>query len=334
MAKRRYYCAMIKFTRAVFVGVLLFMPPAYADMGPSRSLNKNGAPVTSDGAGWSAITSKITARQIADWIFCNCIDIDNSYDALRGVGILTPGSTINLVNGVGGYVMSQTPYIGPFPTAVALFGMGIADVDGGKVWGLNTALSDNRGQTGVTAHTGRSMYNELDINFTSPSSTGIGLLVAGRSLAQPSAAIGFACSSLDQNNGNTAKWSHCYRSDDGVTDTFGVVSSKTVNTGSTTSDSQSLTFVSYLSGTQKAQAVYFGSDGDFHATAGMQVNGGLKLHVYTVAQLTSAYTCNSGNEGLLASVSDANSTTFNATLVGGGSNHVLAYCNGTAFTVH
>jgi hypothetical protein len=76
------------------------------------------------------------------------------------------------------------------------------------------------------------------------------------------------------------------------------------------------------------------SDGDFRATAGMHVDTGVFLHVYTVAQLTSAYTCNSGNEGLLASVSDANSATFNATLVGGGSNHVMAYCNGTAFTVH
>ena len=61
------------------------------------------------------------------------------------------------------------------------------------------------------------------------------------------------------------------------------------------------------------------------------LNTALKLKKVTAAQLP---TCVSGNEGTLYAVSDANSATFNATVAGGGSNHVMAYCNGTNWTVH
>lgn len=60
----------------------------------------------------------------------------------------------------------------------------------------------------------------------------------------------------------------------------------------------------------------------------------LQITKRTVASLTGAITCNAGNEGVLAAVTDANSATFNAALAGGGANHVLAYCNGTGWTVH
>lgn len=45
-------------------------------------------------------------------------------------------------------------------------------------------------------------------------------------------------------------------------------------------------------------------------------------------------TCNTGNEGSLASVTDSTTATAGAAIVGGGSSHVLGYCNGTAWTVH
>jgi len=45
-------------------------------------------------------------------------------------------------------------------------------------------------------------------------------------------------------------------------------------------------------------------------------------------------TCNSGREGLMQPISDSNSTTFNATISGGSTNHVIAYCNGTNYKVH
>jgi hypothetical protein len=44
--------------------------------------------------------------------------------------------------------------------------------------------------------------------------------------------------------------------------------------------------------------------------------------------------CGSSTEGQLASVTDASSATNGATFTGGGSNHILGYCNGTNWTVH
>ena len=52
---------------------------------------------------------------------------------------------------------------------------------------------------------------------------------------------------------------------------------------------------------------------------------------YTVATLP---TCNSGASGTIASVSDATSPTYNATLTGSGAVHTLAYCNGSNWTAH
>jgi hypothetical protein len=44
-------------------------------------------------------------------------------------------------------------------------------------------------------------------------------------------------------------------------------------------------------------------------------------------------TCNSGNEGTTAAVIDSTTNTWGATITGTGGNHVLAYCNGTNWTV-
>lgn len=70
----------------------------------------------------------------------------------------------------------------------------------------------------------------------------------------------------------------------------------------------------------------FSVDGTGHA-----FETSLKLALGTVGSLP---TCNSAAEGTLYAVTDSNSTAFYATLVGGGTNHVMAYCNGTNWTVH
>lgn len=54
---------------------------------------------------------------------------------------------------------------------------------------------------------------------------------------------------------------------------------------------------------------------------------------YTFAAAT-AIACNSGNEGFEASITDGNTATFNATVAGGGSNHVKIRCNGTNWVVY
>jgi hypothetical protein len=280
---------------------------------------------------FAASQSGFTAQQIANWVFCNCVD-PVSYDAVRGVGILTPGSVINLVNGVAGYVMSQVPISGPFPTSVALFGMGIADTNGSSVWGLNTALTDNRGQV-LSSGTKRNLYNEIDLNFTSPHSTGIGLQVAGASLAQPAAAIGFGCSLLSKNG--AAKWSSCYHSDDGATDTFLVVGAKAASGRNVTGQnftmkyrnpsgaSQTLTFAAQPTG-----GVFFAnSEGSTPVITGTAI----QLAAHKVAALPS---CNADRKYQVYAVNDANAPTYGATLSGGGSVVAMALCDGTNWTAH
>lgn len=44
--------------------------------------------------------------------------------------------------------------------------------------------------------------------------------------------------------------------------------------------------------------------------------------------------CDSSHEGMIRSITDGNSTTFNAAISPAGSAHVLAYCDGTSYKVH
>jgi hypothetical protein len=44
--------------------------------------------------------------------------------------------------------------------------------------------------------------------------------------------------------------------------------------------------------------------------------------------------CSPSVEGYEIAITDGNSATLNATLAGGGTNQVKAYCNGTNWTVH
>jgi hypothetical protein len=53
----------------------------------------------------------------------------------------------------------------------------------------------------------------------------------------------------------------------------------------------------------------------------------------TYASINGAIACNSGNEGYSAGITDGNTAAFNATVAGGGSNHVNMRCNGSNWVV-
>lgn len=53
----------------------------------------------------------------------------------------------------------------------------------------------------------------------------------------------------------------------------------------------------------------------------------------SVVAVASLPTCNSGAEGTIMGVNNANATTFNSTVAGGGTNHVSVYCNGTNWVI-
>jgi len=63
----------------------------------------------------------------------------------------------------------------------------------------------------------------------------------------------------------------------------------------------------------------------------LRVAGGVQVAISTVALLPS---CNGPLEGMMRGVTDANSTTYNATAAGAGTNHMPVYCNGTNWVLH
>ena len=92
-----------------------------------------------------------------------------------------------------------------------------------------------------------------------------------------------------------------------------------------------------ISGATSSPISYFNAAGGTvcigmtSCSAALTVTGGIQAIVRLVSALT---TCNAGAEGTEEPVSDATSATFNAAVVGSGSNHIRAYCNGSAWVVH
>jgi hypothetical protein len=58
--------------------------------------------------------------------------------------------------------------------------------------------------------------------------------------------------------------------------------------------------------------------------------GGLQIKPTAASLLP---TCSSITEGIMWPVTDASTNTWGATIVGGGTNHVLVYCDGSGWTV-
>lgn len=61
--------------------------------------------------------------------------------------------------------------------------------------------------------------------------------------------------------------------------------------------------------------------------------GRIHMTAGNFAALTALVTCNSGNEGYESPVTDSTTATWGATISGSSSHHVLAYCDGTNWTV-
>jgi hypothetical protein len=192
------------------------------------NLNLTGA-ITASNAGAATLgetDATYTANQIAQYVFCTSGPCDTgvALDAVQGVGHLTLGSTIDLVDGVGGYVVADQASGGVYPAAVGVISFGIAKANSTRVWGYNANLIDDVKYETVTSGTGKYLYGtENDFIVTSPNTTMFGYLVAGGgSVSQPNYALGFDCGSLDMADwgvGSTPKalYTACFNSDDWTT---------------------------------------------------------------------------------------------------------------------
>jgi hypothetical protein len=75
------------------------------------------------------------------------------------------------------------------------------------------------------------------------------------------------------------------------------------------------------------------SDATKNAAAVTLANKTLTAPIISKGVFSGLATCAAGNEGTVAAVTDNSTITWRATITGGGANHVLAYCNGTNWTV-
>lgn len=161
---------------------------------------------------------------------CTTTVSPGNYDAVRGVAVSPATQVVSLVNGVAGYLMNSTPRASPypgFPVATAINGVGICDADGCGTWGINTIVTDNRGQT-ISAHGPRFIFGgEFDVQAMSTETRVFGVLTGGTSLVQPYSADAFNCLYLDGSAaaGKVAKWSGCYESQNGAATRFAVIGS-------------------------------------------------------------------------------------------------------------
>lgn len=89
----------------------------------------------------------------------------------------------------------------------------------------------------------------------------------------------------------------------------------------------------------KAQSVGNGNNFQFGPTGNLfsMTNAGMATFPQSVGTVANTFaslpTCVAGLEGQMRAVTDSNTNVWGASVASGGANHVLAYCNGTAWTV-
>jgi len=134
-------------------------------------------------------------------------------DTMRGVAVVPSGTTVEGMSAVAGYIENRNPVGSPGTAgnAVALFGIGVSSANNAATWTLNTVCTDNTSQV-ISAGTGRSCENEIDMNFTSPNSVGAGLVLTGASLSQPPAVNAVVVNQL----GTNIKWLGAFVAGDGA----------------------------------------------------------------------------------------------------------------------
>jgi len=201
-------------------------------------IDSQTSPINAEGAALGVFSqSSITAHQIFSWTQF-ATPPTAIYDGTRSVVLAPLNSTNTLINAFGGYLQVDENQFGN-NTGAAFFGAAAVTRNNGAVWGINTTITDNNAPLAPSAGTGRSFFNEFDMQFTSPNSTGIALQLEGNSVVQPAFAVGVNCSTLAFTPWVTgspvpAKWNECFATFDAATDTaLSIGRSTSINPGVT-----------------------------------------------------------------------------------------------------
>jgi hypothetical protein len=153
---------------------------------PATATDSFYSPISMDRGIFTALSQSGTTAQALfnQSVMSGSPTLFQSYDPFRGVSIAPPGSTVNTITGLAGYTLNNTVPSDQRSQTVSLFGVGVCAVNNSQCWGVDTIVADNSNatNTGVTSGTGKYLYNEFDLNITSPNTRGAGLQIGGTAL--------------------------------------------------------------------------------------------------------------------------------------------------------
>ncbi|HEX2941537.1 MAG TPA: hypothetical protein VHO91_10850 [Rhodopila sp.] len=268
-------------------------------------------------------------------------------DAVRGVATAPAGSNITNVNGVAAYVLNNlsTSVTANGGNGVSLFGVITAGANGANNWGINTNVED-AGKTGVH------LWNEFDFNVDNPQTTVNGLIIQGASSAKPSLANGFVVSGLNLaaslGQGTPVPWDNAFVTGDGAATVAmqiglaGAVSGANLLSqpiAMATTDGSGNKSYAFFQNTPGGLAFsssvipMHDSSASFGSPSQAWYEGWynrIDLKPNTVGGLPA---CSYTYLGMLAFVTDSQSTQAETNLQGGGSFHIPAFCDGAEWVV-
>lgn len=143
-----------------------------------------------------------------------------------------------------------------------------------------------------------------------------------------------------QNNPNSFALETFASGDQGVSRMAGLaVFSNSINSGGTMTGVNDGIFISSQAGVSSVRnaAIEIADQGTASTDYAIYVAGGRSLFSGPIQSASTTFSslaaCASGTEGSMRAVIDSSTATWGATITGGSTNHVLAYCDGTNWTV-
>jgi hypothetical protein len=253
-----------------------------------------------------------------------------SHGATEGLsgGVSVPSGASEIqAPGLAGYAVSNTSTLTSlgFPTiAMGTYAQSHCVVNGAHCQGADFVAFDNTSLTQHVVLTGLEVLT-APRNSTSAYDAVNGVNVILNGVAGQSYFPAMGCFSQ-----TTATWSSCLFSHDGAA----VVAFAAGALGmSGTVGSQALQFNSFNGGPEIFTSINATPPGALNMAPAPGQPVIAPLFKLTPGTFSSLPACSSSTEGMQAAVTNSTTNTWGATITGGGSNHVLAYCDGTNWTV-
>ncbi|MGI4950411.1 MAG: hypothetical protein ACRYGM_01265 [Janthinobacterium lividum] len=155
-------------------------------------------PITSVGASFTLQNGPFAATDLPG--------TPDSYEGIRSVLVMQPGSSISQAAALGGYALSRAAFVSTATAnaGVALYGESVADIDGARSWGMALNVHDGH-STGTGA--GRLVANKIDVGVNHPQTQALGLSLNAAFSVRPASADAYVVTtSGDVTDPAAAQW--------------------------------------------------------------------------------------------------------------------------------